>query len=92
MDLARIDMVSGVNERGAGFVTVSATSKDRQVMLGQLDPSECRAHGLRYLEVAEAAEQDAAVLRVIRTIGLPDELAGAVVVELRKMREESDGK
>jgi hypothetical protein len=86
MDLAQITMTAGVNNDGDPFVTVAATSKDRKVMLAQLDPDEVRGHALIYLEVAEAAQQDAAVLRVIRRLDLPDGLAGAVVMELRKMR------
>lgn len=86
-DLASIDVRSGVNEQGDGFVTVVARGqRDDRVLLGQLTPIEVRAMALAWLESAEAAEQDAAVLRCIRKLGLPDELAGAVVAELRDSR------
>ena len=54
--------------------------------LGQLTPDEARTMALHWLEVAEAADQDAAVVRLIRKMELPDELAGAIVTELREGR------
>ena len=88
MDLSDINMTSSVNEKGDPFVTVVATSSKGDMMIGQLSPDEVRQHGLAYLEVAEAAQQDAAVLRVIRKLGLPDDVAGPIIIELRNMRAE----
>ena len=84
--LESIDYISGVNEAGEGFVTIAAHGKDGTILLGQLTPDEIREHGLCALECAEAADQDAAVLRVCRKLELPDELAGAVITELRNTR------
>jgi hypothetical protein len=86
--LANIFMTSGVNNKGEGFVTISVHGDDKTILVGQLSPSEIRKHALAYLEVAEAADQDAAVLRVIRKLNLQDELAGLVITELRNSREE----
>ena len=86
-DLAGIYMTSGVNERGEGFVTVAAHGSTGTILAGQLSPDEVRAHALGYLETAEAADQDAAVLRCIRKLELPEELAGAIITELRSSRE-----
>lgn len=87
-DLTNIEVRNGVNEDGEGFVTIVATSDDGTIWLGQLTPTEVRRMAMDWLEVAEAAEQDAAVVRVVRKLKLPDELAGAVVVELRNSRAE----
>ena len=85
-DLRGIDVRSGVNERGEGFLTVIATAGDGRMILGQLDPATVRRMAMDWLEAAEAAEQDAAVLRCVRKLELPDELAGAVIAELRDSR------
>lgn len=87
-DLAAINVSSGVNEAGVGFCSVSAVTEGGRIILGQLSPTEVRALALAWLEAAEAAEQDAAVLRVVRNLELPDQLAAAVVVELRNTRGE----
>jgi hypothetical protein len=88
-DLADVHVTSGVNDRLEGFVVVTATSGSGRFLVGQLEPDVVRGMALQWLEAAEAAEQDAAVMRVLRKLELPDELAGAVVVELRNSR--SDG-
>jgi hypothetical protein len=86
-DLAEVTITNGVNERGVGFCTVVARNPRGTIMLmGQLTPTEVRQHAMAYLEAAEAAEQDAAVLRCVRKLELPDELAGAVIAELRDSR------
>lgn len=95
-DLDSIDFESGVAEDGRGFVKIRAagTHDGRAVvLLGQLDPSEVEAHALAYMQAAEAARQDAAVLRTLRRVlgGSPaaqyaDMVAGEVIVELRKGR------
>ena len=85
-DLAAIDVRDGVNENGEGFLTIIARSTTNRVIMGQLDPTEARAMALAWLESAEACEQDAAVLRCIRKLDLPDELAAAIATELRNGR------
>lgn len=96
--LGGIDFESGVAEDGRGFVKIrahgSSSSGSRDVvLLGQLEPDEVETHALAYLQAAEAARQDAAVLRTLRRVlgGSPaaqyaDRVAGEVIVELRKTR------
>lgn len=86
INLAAVNVSSGVNEHGEGFLTVAASSADGTILIGQLSPTEVRGMALQWLEIAEAAEQDAAVLRCIRKLQLPDKLAGAVIQELRSGR------
>jgi len=87
--LASIFMTSGVAEDGEGFVHVSAHSAEGGIILiGQLTPEQMREHGVACFEAAEAAEQDAAVLRTIRKLNLQDEVAGLIITELRNTREE----
>jgi len=86
--LSNIYMTSGVNEKGEGFVTVAAHGDKGTILTGQLSPAEVRAHALAMLESAEGADQDAAVLRVVRKLDLPEQLAGAVITELRESRED----
>jgi hypothetical protein len=87
-DLRSIDIRSGVNERGEPFLTIVATAEGGRMILGQLTPAEVRAMAMAWLESAEAAEQDAAVLRCLRKLELPDALAGAIIAELRDSRSE----
>lgn len=87
-ELRAIEIVSGVNEQGKAFCTVSCTTKDNALILGQLDPDTVRTLAMQWLESAEAAEQDAAVMRVIRKLDLPVEVAALVVGELRSTRKE----
>lgn len=88
--LDRVEMENGVNKEGKPFVRVRATGEGRRgqpvVLVGQLDPGEVREMAIGWLGAAEAAEQDAAVLRVLRRLELPEELAGLVIVELRNSR------
>lgn len=85
-DLASIDLGNGVNAEGRGFITVTARTSSGRLIVGQLDPDEARTMALHWLEVAEAAEQDAATLRCVRKLELPDQLAGAIIAELRDGR------
>jgi hypothetical protein len=72
-----------------GFVTVRATAVSGDVLVGQLDPDEVRAMAMRFLEVAEAADQDRIVFAMLtRDIGLPRDVAA---VFIRAMRQERDG-
>lgn len=85
-DLAGIFITNGVNEAGEPFLTVACHTSGGRITLGQLGPAEVRRMALNWLGAAEAAEQDAAVLRCIRKLELPDVLAGAVITELRQSR------
>ena len=85
-DLAEIVVRNGVNEDGVGFLTVIARTRGGHMIVGQVDPATAREQAMAFLEAAEAAEQDAAVLRCVRKLELPDELAGAIVTELRDGR------
>jgi hypothetical protein len=89
-DLASINVTSGVNELGEPFLTVTAVTTDGHFVTGQVDPTLAREHAMSFLSAAEAAEQDAATLRTIRALELPDELAGRIVVELRNSRSSDD--
>jgi hypothetical protein len=89
-DLASINVTNGVNERGEPFLTITAVTEGGRFVVGQLDPSEVRKMALAWLASAEAAEQDAAVLRCIRKLELPDDLAGAIVIELRNSRSDDE--
>lgn len=89
-ELESIYITSGVNERGEGFLNVAAHSGDGVILLGQLDPATVRRMAMDWLEAAEAAEQDAAVLRLIRKLDLPERLAGAIITELRESRDPGD--
>lgn len=88
--LRMIDLTPGVNEAGEGFVTVAASSPSGTILIGQLPPDEVRTMALHWLEVAEAADQDAAVLRTIRKLELPEpeKLASMIITELRKSRKD----
>lgn len=89
-DLASINVTNSVNEQGEPFLTVTAVTEGGRFIPGQLDPNEVRKMALAWLASAEAAEQDAAVLRCIRKLELPDDLAGAIVIELRNSRSDDD--
>jgi hypothetical protein len=62
-----LEMESGVNPDLKPFITVRWGDQG-----GQLSPDEAREHGLRMLEVAEAAEADAALLRGLAELELGD--------------------
>lgn len=86
IDLTSVFVTSGVNEQGQPFVTVAAHGHDGVILMGQLTPDRVRTMALNFLATAEAAEQEAAMLRVVRHLELPDQLAGAVIIELRNTR------
>lgn len=85
-----IEIEAGVSAfTGDPFCTVRAAdgAGGKVRASGQLSPSEVRTMALHWLEVAEAAEQDAATLAVCRDLGLPDEAAGHIVLALRARRD-----
>jgi hypothetical protein len=80
-----IIMHSGVNHEGKGFVHL-AHGREMRV---QFTPKECREHALRLLEAAEAAESDAAVLRLLEEKILLDRpRAVSVIADLRNYRDD----
>lgn len=85
-DLQHIEIRSGVNNKLEGFCTIVVTTEGNRMLLGQLEPDVVRGMAMEWMSAAEAADQDAAVLRCIRKLELPDELAGAIVTELRETR------
>jgi hypothetical protein len=87
--LACIEVRTGINQDGEGFVTTIAVDSEGRMLLGQLDTHEVRLLALNLLTAAEAADQDGAVLRCIRKLDLPDDLAAAIVTELRSSRGDS---
>jgi hypothetical protein len=89
-ELEGIEVRSGVNDAGNGFCTIVVTAGGGRMLLGQLDPTEVRKMALAWLETAEAAEQDAAVLRLIRKLELPDQIAGLIITELRDSRNQDE--
>jgi hypothetical protein len=88
-DLAGIEVRSGVNDKGEGFCSIIARTSKGDLIPGQLDPDEVRGMAMAWLEAAEAAEQDAAVLRLIRKLELPDSMAGLIIKELRDGRDQA---
>lgn len=88
-DLVSIDVVSGVNTEGKGFVTISATSEGKGMFVGQLPPNEVRNLGLQCFAVAEAAEVDAIIFGLLKNkFGLDDALIAAFIMDIRSAREE----
>jgi hypothetical protein len=87
-DIANIEVRSGVNDKLDGFITVIVTTGDGRMLLGQIDAATMRDMAMQFLEVAEAAEQDAAAFRCIRKLELPEELAAAIIAELRDSRDD----
>lgn len=88
-DLTNIYIVSGVNSKGESFCTVSAHGDDGSILVGQMSTDEIRQHALKYLEVAEGADQDAIVFKVAHKLLEKDaanQFAAFVVTELRNMR------
>jgi hypothetical protein len=87
-ELRSIDVVSGVNDDGDGFVTVTATDQNRGMMVGQLPPDTLRELAMNFLACAEASETDAIVYRLLRDkFGLDMEIVGLFVSDMRNMRE-----
>jgi hypothetical protein len=92
--LDRIDIYSGVSvPAGEGFCRVEAVLSDGTRLEGQLSPDEVRQTALGWLEAAEAAEHDAAVLaELTETLGLSYEVAGHFLIGLRERRTPATAK
>ncbi len=74
---------SGVSKRGEGFVQLML---DDAVII-QLDVDEARDHARGLLEAAEAAEQDAFMMRFAQKNGMTLLEAGGMVRAFRAYRE-----
>lgn len=76
--LEGIDIYSGVSVTAReGFCRIEATLDDGTCPTGQLSPDEVRQMALGWLQAAEAAEHDAAVLaELTETLGVTLEVAG----------------
>lgn len=71
------------------FCTVEAKAEDGSLMVGQLDVGEVRNMAMQFLEVAEAAEQDSLIFRVMTRptgMGAPPGAVAQLVKDLRKER------
>jgi hypothetical protein len=78
---------SGVGgPRRNGFVHLAWAS-----LRAQFTPAQARAHALRVLEAAEAAESDAAVLKLLEVkIGLDTPRSLGIIADLRNFRDAGD--
>jgi hypothetical protein len=75
----------GLNAEGHGFVHMAHGRELR----AQFTPQEARDHALRLLEIAEAAESDAIVYRMlIDKVGLDRVRAVNVIADLRNFRDD----
>ena len=75
-----------------GFVTVRAEDVNGGELVGQLDVEAVRTMALQFLQVAEAAEQDAIIFRMLtRDVGSTPDQAAAFVTKMREERA-GDGK
>ena len=60
-------------------------------MQGQLSPAVARAHALKILECADAAESDAFMLDFFcKKLGAGESQAGQILLEFRKFREKRE--
>jgi hypothetical protein len=92
--LVNVEVTSGTAQGGPieaptfrGFVTIRAIAEDGSFMTGQLDPAELRVMAMRFLSVAEAADQDAMLLGVLSTVyGMDTAIAAQVILALRAKR------
>lgn len=90
-DLAAIEVESGVTESAAPFCRVRCVADNGEtILLGQLPPEVLRTQAMQFLAVAEAAEQEAAVFRLMRDLELPEELAAQIVRNIRDNRSGGD--
>jgi hypothetical protein len=90
--LADIYMTSGLatdeDGRYAGFVTISCQDQAGNIFTGQADPDEVRTMALRWLEAAEAADQDCIVMTMLtRDLNIPPEHAAGFIRAMRAERE-----
>jgi hypothetical protein len=86
-NLVSITMVSAVSEIGQVYVTVTATSEDGRSFVGQLPPALMRTLGHECFVVAEEAEVDSVLSKVMKEKFLLDETEiSYFLLNLRKAR------
>ena len=91
-DLESLEASSGVNHVNEGFVRIRAQGQPESgsaapvVLMGQVTPQQARVLALSFLQAAEAAEHDAAVVEVLRSIDTPDEAVAGFVADLCRRR------
>ena len=84
--LSSVDVVSGVNKNGEGFVTVTAHSVGGTNLRGQMTADEAREMALHWLAAAEAADSDAIVFRLLAKVGLDGNAIGSFIIDMRNER------
>ena len=88
-DIGSIDVQSGVNDKGTGFIHIIVKTEDDRIIMAQMSPKELRDLALRFLEAAEAAETDAIIYRLLQNKFKLDIPAVAMFIsEIRDLREE----
>lgn len=89
----RIGALSGVNQRGEGFVHLSMEhGPQREKAILQATPEEARRIGHQITEAADAAESDSFLFQFLTTkLEQPRHAAAAILVEFRKFRQLSGG-
>jgi hypothetical protein len=80
---------SGVNAKGEPFVQLIKGTE----IFAQMDVNQAREHAQAVLESAEAAEQDAFIMKFMQEkVGLDRNRAGQVLIDFRRYRAETTGK
>ncbi len=90
--LTGIEMTSGMAmddpKNYHGFITVRATSEDGNALVGQMTPELARGLAMRWLEAAEAADQDSIVMTMLtRDVGLEPPVAANFISAMRNERD-----
>jgi hypothetical protein len=93
--LADIYMTSGLttDDEGnyQGFVTISCQDTAGNIFTGQADPDEIRSMALKWLESAEAADQDRIVMTMLtRDLDIPAQHAAGFIRQMREEREPNE--
>lgn len=88
--LSRIDIESGVSAfTGEPFCRVGVLNEHgKQIGFAQLPPSEVRGMALQWLSAADAAENDAAVWAELKSVEIPEDVAGQFMMAVRRRRME----
>jgi hypothetical protein len=88
----QIEAISGVNQRGEGFVHIRVTEPGIRDQVVQCTPMKAREIAQFILEAAEAAETDSFLYQFMKDkVGLDQEQAGRVLVDFRAWRQISGG-
>ena len=82
------------------LITESAITKDGKPFIvirwgqenGQVDTATARAMGVHFLAAADAAESDAALVKVLRERGEPDNVVVGMLSDMRVVRGLSPGR